>query len=186
MKDPKVNGTKVVFGPCRLSYTHLFSKYVGEGQEDGKYQTAILIPKSETKTLEALKQALNAAIEQGIQGKWGGKKPAKLENPMRDGDEKDDEVYAGHFYFNAKSSTRPGIVDKFGNPITDEEEIYSGVWCYCSVNFFPYKASGNCGVSAGLNNVMKFKDDDHLGGRVSAAADFEGFGEEVSGDDFFG
>ena len=41
MKDPKVNGTKVVFGPCRLSYTHLFSKYVGEGQEDGKYQTAI-------------------------------------------------------------------------------------------------------------------------------------------------
>ena len=28
MITPKVNDTKVVFGPCRLSYTHVFQKYV--------------------------------------------------------------------------------------------------------------------------------------------------------------
>lgn len=33
---------------------------------------------------------------------------------------------------------------------------------------------------------MKFKDDDHLGGRSSAATDFDGFGEDVANDDFFG
>ena len=28
MITPIVKDTKVVFGPCRLSYTHVFSKYV--------------------------------------------------------------------------------------------------------------------------------------------------------------
>jgi hypothetical protein len=92
--------------------------------------------------------------------------------PLRDGDEKDDEVYEGHFYLNAKSRQRPGVVDRDKNPIMDEEEIYSGVWAYVSVTFFGYDVNGSKGVACGLNNVMKFKDGDHLGGRVSADADF--------------
>jgi hypothetical protein len=94
--------------------------------------------------------------------------------PLRDGDDKEDEIYDGHFFVNAKSNTRPGIVDKNKVPIVDEDEIYSGVWAIISVTFYGYEVSGNRGVACGLNNIMKFKDDDRLGGRVSAEADFEG------------
>ena len=59
-------------------------------------------------------------------------------------------------------------------PIVDEEEVYSGVWAVVSVSFYAYDVSGNKGVACGLNNIMKFKDDDHLGGRVSAESDFGG------------
>lgn len=59
MIDPKVvNDTKVIFGPCRLSYTHVFEKYIPEDGGEGKYMTSVLIPKSEKKTIEAIKRRL--------------------------------------------------------------------------------------------------------------------------------
>jgi hypothetical protein len=184
MRTPKVNETKVVFGPCRLSYTHVFNKYTPESGDsaDGKYMTNVLIPKSETETIDAIKQAIEAAKKAGIVSRWGGKEPKKLDMPLRDGDEKEDDVYADHFYVNAKSNTRPGIVDKDLNPIVDEEEIYSGVWAYVSVTFYAYDVSGNRGVACGLNNIKKFKDDDKLGGRVSAESDFADFDDEDDDD----
>ena len=173
MKDPKiVNETKVVFGPCRLSFTHVFNKYSPNGEGDGKYMTNVLIPKSEKKTIKALEQAIEAAKKAGVVSKWGGKEPKKLDMPLRDGEDKEDDVYQDHFYINAKCNTRPGVVDKNKNPVVDEEEMYSGVWAFVSVTFYAYDVSGNRGVACGLNNLMKFKDDDHLGGRVSADSDF--------------
>lgn len=183
MRTPKVNENKVVFGPCRLSYTHVFNKYNPDGSsEDSKYMTNVLIPKTETETIEAIKGAIETAKKQAIVSKWGGKEPKKLDMPLRDGDEKDDDVYADHFYVNAKSNTRPGIVDKDLTPIVDEEEIYSGVWAYVSVTFYGYDVSGNRGIACGLNNIKKFKDDDKLGGRVSAESDFADFDDEDDDD----
>lgn len=182
MKDPIIKDRQVIFGPCRLSYTHLFEKYTPEGGGEGKYMTNVLIPKSEKKTVEALQQAIEAAKKMGVVGKWGGKEPKKLEMPLRDGDEKDDEAYEDHFFVNAKCNTRPGVVDKDKVTITDEDEIYSGVWAYVSVTFYPYDVNGNKGIACGLNNIMKFKDDERFGGRTSAAADFEGFGEDDEDD----
>ena len=173
MIDPKVTENRVVFGPCRLSYTHLFQKHSFDGEDaNGKYSTNILIPKSETETVEAIRKAIDAARRSGITAKWGGKEPKKLVSPLLDGDERDDEVYAGHYYLNAKCSTRPGIVNRDMSPIVDEEEIYSGVWAIVSVTFFPFDVNVNKGIACGLNNVMKFKDDEKLGGRTSAENDF--------------
>lgn len=173
MITPKVTDTKVVIGPCRLSYTHVFEKYAPNGDNaTPKYMTNVLIPETETETVEAVKKAIEAAKNNGITSKWGGKLPKKLDMPLHDGNEKDDEVYAGHLYMNAKSTTRPGIVDRNKVPIVDEEEVYSGVWAIVSLTFFPFDANGNRGVACGLNNIMKFKDDEKLGGRVSADADF--------------
>jgi hypothetical protein len=182
MKSPKIiDGTRVIFGPVRLSYTHVWEKRKVNDSDEGKYSTAILIPKDEKETLQALKQAIEAAKAKGLQ-KWGGKMPKTLALPLRDGDETEDPNYEGHVYLNASAKTRPGIVNSKKEPITDEEEIYSGVWCYVSLNFFPYAASGNKGVAAGLNNLMKFKDDDRFGGGASAAKDFDDFADEDAGD----
>jgi hypothetical protein len=181
MITPQVKENKVIFGPCRLSYTHVFNRYNPDGdQADGKYMTNVLIPKDEKETIEAINKAIAEAKKQAIVSKWGGKEPKKLDMPLRDGDEKDDENYEGHLFVNAKSNTRPGIVDRKKVPIVDEEEIYSGVWAIMSVTFFGYDKNGNKGVACGLNNIMKFKDDEHFGGRVSAESDF---GDVDLGDD---
>lgn len=173
MITPIVKDNKVIFGPCRLSYTHVFNKFVPDGDAaNGKFMTNVLIPKDEKETLDALNKAIDFAKKAAIVSKWSGKEPKKLDLPLRDGDEKDDDVYAEKFYLNAKSSTRPGIVDKKKVPIVDEEEIYSGVWAVVSVTFFGYDKNGNKGVACGLNNIMKFKDDEHLGGRTSVESDF--------------
>lgn len=175
MITPIVKDTKVVFGPCRLSYTHVFSKYSPDGDAaSGKYMTNVLIPKEEKETIKAIQQAIEAAKKAAVTSKWGGKEPKKLDMPLRDGDtdKEDDDVYSGHFYVNAKSNTRPGVCDKNKSPIMDEDEIYSGVWAIVSVTFFGYDVSGNRGVACGLNNIMKFKDGERLGGRASAESDF--------------
>lgn len=174
MITPKVTENKVVFGPCRLSYTHLFSKYSPDGDPaSGKFMTNVLIPKEETETIKAIKQAIENGKKSAIVSKWGGKEPKKLDLPLRDGDvDKEDDVYTDHFYINAKCNTRPGIVDRNRAPIVDEDEIYSGVWAIVSVTFYGYDVSGNRGIACGLNNVMKFKDGEKLGGRVSADSDF--------------
>ena len=54
----------------------------------------------------------------------------------------------------------------------DSEDIYSGCFGCASVNFFSYNTSGNTGVAAGLNNLIKTKDGDKLGGTHSAESDF--------------
>lgn len=173
MITPILKGNQVIFGPCRLSYTHVFNKFVpNDGKGEPKYMTNVLIPTSEKETVAAIKKAIETAKASGIVSKWGGKDPKKLDMPLRDGDDRDDDVYAGVLYVNAKSSTRPGIVDRNKVPIVDEEEIYSGVWAIVSVTFYPYDVNGNRGVACGLNNIMKFKDDEKLGGRVSAETDF--------------
>ena len=173
MITPQVKDTKVIFGPCRLSYTHVFNKYAPDGDtSNGKYMTNVLIPKEEKETVNAIKKAIEAAKKAATVSKWGGKEPKKLDLALRDGDEKDDEVYEDHFYLNAKSNTRPGVVDRKKVPIVDEEEVYSGVWAIVSVTFYGYDVSGNKGVACGLNNIMKFKDGERLGGRASAESDF--------------
>lgn len=174
MITPKVRDNKIVFGPCRLSYVHLFEKHSFDGNpENGKYQTVILIPKKEKETVKAI-QDIVEKVKTESKHLWGNKIPADLQMPLRDGDERDDddEAFKGCYYMNAKCSTRPGLVDRDRNPITDEEELYSGVWCICSVAFFGFK-TGAKGVGCGLNNLMKFKDGERLGGRVSADKDFE-------------
>jgi len=93
--------------------------------------------------------------------------------PLHDGDEdKTDEAYHNCLYLNAKCKTKPGVVDAERQQIINEEEFFPGCYGYASVTFYPFDANGNKGVSAGLNNVMKTKDGERLGGRISADQDF--------------
>lgn len=170
---PKNEGRTVVIGPVRLSYVHLFEKYAGPDgdQERAKYQTGILIPKSQKETVAALKQCIKAAYDRSVTKDWGGKKPAISETsdayPLRDGEDKDDENYSGHLYLNAKTGKRPSVTDRDGQPIVDEDEIYSGVWAWVCVTFYGYKVNGKCGVATALEAIRKCKDDEQFGGKIS-------------------
>ena len=165
--------TKVITGKVRFSYAHVFEpKAIEEGQTP-KYSVSILIPKSDKKTLDKIKKAIEAAKQAG-KAKLGGKIPPKLKVPLRDGDEErpDDENYADCYFVNANSTNKPGIVDENRQEIIDRDEFYSGCYGKASINFYAFNAAGNKGVAAGLNNLMKLEDGERLGGGSTAEEDF--------------
>ena len=166
-------GTQVTTGKIRMSYVVLDKpRAVAEGQEP-KYSMSILISKSDKKTLKEIKEAIEEVKKAAVKDKCGGKLPANLRIPLRDGDEErpDDEVYAGHYFINANAKTRPLILDYDKQEIMDPSEVYSGCYGKAVINFYAYSAPGNKGVGCGLLGVQKIADGEPLGSsRITADA----------------
>lgn len=187
MAEVAKSPTKMVTGEGRLSYAHVHEPHAQEEGKDKKYSTVFLIKKSDKNTIAKIKAAIDAACTLGKSEKWNGKMPpaSKLKLPLRDGDEEkpDDPNYAGHYFFSASASNKPGMVDKELNPIMDKAEVYSGCYCRLSVNFYPFNVSGNTGVAVGLNNIQKLRDGEPLGGGSRAEDDFADELAEVEEED---
>lgn len=175
-----VQNTKVII-PCRLSYAHIWEPDSVNGSEP-KYSVSCIIDKDDKDTIAKIQKAIELAKEEG-KGKWGGKIPANLKTPLRDGDidRTEDEAYAGCMFLNANSRQAPQVVDKKVQPILDQSEVYSGCYGRVSVTFYAYNSNGNKGVAAGLGNVQKLKDGEPLGSRVNAKDEFDAVEAE---DDF--
>lgn len=172
------NPMKVITGPeTRWSYANVWEpKSINGGTP--KYSVSLIIPKSDTKTVEKIKAAIKAAYDEG-QGKLKGNSrtvPALsvLKTPLRDGDTErpDDPVYANSYFINANSASAPGIVDADCQSIIDRSEVYSGVYGRASINFYAFNSNGNKGIACGLNNLQKIKDGEPLGGKSRAEDDF--------------
>lgn len=178
--------TKVVTGKVRLSYVNIFKAKSFEAGGDEKYSVCVLIDKNDKTTLKKIAAAIEAAKKDGIANKWGGKLPAKLKMPLRDGDEEradEAEEYEGMYFLNANSNQKPGIVDKNLNEILDSTEVYSGCYGRVSVNFYPYNFNGSKGIAVGLNNVQKLEDGEPLGAaRASAESDFADSRPDIADD----
>lgn len=179
--------TKVVTGKVRFSYVNIFKARSFQAGQEEKYSICLLIDKKDKSTLSKIKAAIEAAKEQGKADKWGGKLPANLKMPLRDGDAEraeEAEEYEGMFFLNANSNQKPGIVDENLNEILDQTEVYSGCYGRASINFFPYNSNGSKGIAVGLNNIQKLADGEPLGGaRASAEDDFSDSRPDLQGDD---
>ena len=182
-----VNPTKVITGVnTRWSYANVWQpKSINGGTP--KYSVSLIIPKSDKKTIEKIRAAIQAAYEEGeakLKGNGKSVSPlAALKTPLRDGDAErpDDEAYANSYFVNANSSTAPGVVDADRQPIINTSEVYSGVYGRASINFYAFNSNGNKGIACGLNNLQKIRDGEPLGGKSSAEDDFAD-----EGDDFLG
>ena len=178
MSNNYVNPTKVITGKkTRWSYCNAWEpKSINGGTP--KYSVSLIIPKSDTVTVNKIKAAIQAAYEEGeskLKGNGRTVPPLKtLKTPLRDGDleRPDDEAYANSYFINANSSTAPGIVDTDRQPILDHSEVYSGVYGRASINFYAFNSNGNKGIACGLNNLQKICDGEPLGGKSRAEDDF--------------
>lgn len=171
------NSTKVVTGKVRFCYANVFEPTALNDGDTPKYNICILIPKTDTKTLDAINKAIEAAKVAGkakIADK-NGKIPSTLKTPLRDGDEErsDDPAYEGMMFINANSTRKPSIVDKDLNPIMSQEEFYSGCYGRASINFYAFNVQSK-GIAAGLNNLQKLEDGEMLSGGSTAEEDFGG------------
>lgn len=179
--NKKIKDTSVRLGEVRFSYTAVFQPKKNDDGTPSKYGVCIIIPKEDTETVNLVKEAIEAAKQRGKHEKWGGKIPANVKSCLRDGDldREDDEAFAGCYFLNASSRNKPGVKvleDGVVSDALDEEDFYSGCYGAVTLDFFPYESSGNKGVGAGLNNVIKTRDGDRLSGGRSADEDFADLG----------
>lgn len=157
----------------RFSYANVWEAKSINGS-DPKFSVSIIIPKSDKKTVTAIQKAIEEAKKEGI-SKFGGKVPANLKTPLRDGDidRPDDPSYENSYFINANSKNAPQIVDAKVQPILDRSEVYSGCYGKVSVNFYPFSINGSKGIAAGLGNIQKLSNGEPLGGKNRAEDDFE-------------
>lgn len=175
------NPMKVITGPnTRWSYANVWeAKSINGGTP--KFSVSLIIPKSDTKTINAIKAAVEAAYKEGEAKLRGNSRtvPAlsAIKTPLRDGDTErpDDGAYKNAFFVNANATTAPGIVDADLNPILSRSEVYSGVYGRASITFYAFNSSGNRGIACGLNNLQKIRDGEPLGSKASAESDFAEF-----------
>lgn len=171
--------TKVITGVrTRWSYANIWDPKAPLGGGTPKYSVSLIIPKDDTATVNKINAAIQAAYEEGqskLKGNGKSVPPlAAIKNPLRDGDieRPDDPAYAGCYFVNANSASKPGVVDADRQPIIERSEVYSGVYGRASINFYSYNVNGSRGIACGLNNLQKIKDGEPLGGKTSAEADF--------------
>lgn len=182
--QPSFN-TNITTDRVRLSFVHLFQPHANQPGQEPKYSTTILIPKSDTATMQRIYAAIEAAIQKGVSTAWNGARPPQPAVPIWDGDgvRKNGDPFGpeakGHWVITASSKQQQAVVDMNMNPVINQTEIYSGVYARVNINFFPYSNSGNRGVGAGLGPVQKVADGEPLGGRISAEQAFGGNGGGV-------
>ena len=179
MSTMATNPCKVITGKRTVfSYLTVNEPKTPLGGGTPKYSVSLIIPKSDTVTVEKIRAAIQAAYDEGQSKLKGNSKtvPAleDIKTPLRDGDKerKGDEAYKGCYFVNANSTTKPGVVDADRNPILDSSELYSGIIGRASINFYAFNSNGNRGIACGLNNLQKLSDGTPLGGHSRAEDDF--------------
>jgi len=178
----------MITGEVRVSYANVWEP-AKTPSGDMKYSMCLLIPKDDTESIGEVHDAIQAAVQKGLDNnKFGKAHVPKLRLPIRDGDAEFEEgsrgpEYKGHFFINASSKNPPGMVDKNVKPIIDQDDFYSGCFARVDINFFPYNTAGNVGIGVGLNNIMKTNDGDRLDGRMNAEDAFAGFGQASEPDE---
>ena len=172
--------TAVTTGKVRLSYCNIF-----QPREDmsgkKKYSVTLLIPKTDTATLQKINDAIQAATQKGMDGAWSGAMPPQLPIPLHDGDgvKENGEAYGdeckGHWVITASANENhpPEVVDQNLNKILDQTAVYSGCYAHVYINFYPYGGGTTGfrkGIGCGLGPIQKVADGEALGGSAPSAS----------------
>ncbi len=171
--------TAILSPNFRASFPHLFKAKAFKDREP-MFSVQMLIPKTDLEGIKRVKQACALAAKM----KWGDTLPEGMRSPIKDGDKSKYANQKGMWVVEAKSKQKPGVVNQAKEEIIDPNEVYPGVWMRATIAPFAYDNTGNKGVSIGLRNVQKVKDDARFDNRTDPQDDFdfiEGFdGEKAS------
>lgn len=185
---------KIITPAFRGSYVSLFKPTANKKNPDQipKYKITVALNKKNPEHIKFHKK-LTDQIRKAVVDKWGEKRADRIieimkNYPLKDGDNQNSEEptaeLEGHWFINATADRRPGLVDKNREDILDEDEAYSGAWYRITGNLYCWEhETGGKGVSLGLHNVQKVKDDEHFSGKTKASDDFDDWDDDSDDDD---
>lgn len=185
----KRTGTKVITDRVRMSFLNWFSPRKNDLNGKDEYSAELLIPKTDTETINNLR----AAMKEALTAKFGDKIPPNMRNPLKDGDTavKADggplaDYYKGHYFLRTKSTEKPGVIGTDGQELRESSQFVSGDYGQAAITAFAFDTTANKGVSFYLQNLLftdkgeafgggKASASDDFGIKSSAAVDFDGF-----------
>lgn len=173
----------------RLAFPQLFEAKAVNGEGTPAFSAAAILGPNHP----ALKE-LNAKGEEVAKAKWGEKAPAILKAMkasdkfvVHDGDTKADyDGYAGNMFINARTKTKPTVIDRDRSPLTVQDgRPYAGCYVNMIVELWAQDNQYGKRINASLRGVQFYKDGDAFaGGGVADAEDFDDLSD--MGDEDFG
>ncbi len=166
-------------GVVRGSYVKVFVPTTNEENGKQEYSMTLLVAKSDTATMNAIKAAYKAAVD----AKWNGKPPQGLNTPWHDGNGPKPqggdygEECKGHWVINTKTTQQPTVVDGNLQRVMDATAFVSGDYCRVALNAYAYDNKRK-GVAVGLGNIQVVRKGEPLGNKRAAEDDFEAWADE--------
>lgn len=148
--------TKVVTGIVTLINAHIWQP-VSINSLTPIYTATIIIPKSDTKTMEGINMAIDNILHVGsCKHRRNYMRKAVNNLPLIDGDaEGMAEVFKNAYIINAASITPPIVYDYKVHPISEVGSIGSGSKVRVSLAMYSYMKNGIAGVGCKLGNIQQ-------------------------------
>lgn len=176
----------------RIAFTDaLFTPKAIPGVADSKpaYSSTFLVAKGSDQ-----EKQVRAAMLAAMTDKFGAKAKQILDSVegnsnrcnVQDGDKTTYDGFENHLSIRAKNKTRPTVIDRQRNQLTDDGTIYSGCYVNAIIEFFGYDNPSK-GISASLKGVQFVRDGDAFsGGRPASADAFDDLGDQGGDEDLVG
>lgn len=195
----KINDTTFRSGKVRLSYPHIHTP-APKTDNDGKqvldaagqpvliYKCVFIIPKTETATVAALKEAMTNAAKATFRDRvppgWakglrdGDTDPAALIDPLDEAKGRKPEL-VGCYWINATSYQKPRVLSKTKDEFTNEfkeltkNDIKAGDWVRAQINAYGFDVTTNKGVAFGFAAIQMVEEGEALAGGGVVLSAFE-------------
>jgi len=139
-----------------------------------KYSAALLIPKSDTATIKAI----NDAVEAAKKTKWGANVPNLKPTPLRDG--LDATVNgrapiaseADYMVLSSSNHQKPAVVGRDGHVSMEQDLFYAGAIVNARISVYAYNGDMSKGIAFGLEGVQFSRDAARLDSRPDPSAMF--------------
>lgn len=153
--------------------------------ERTRYSACVVLDEGQDKKIEKI-------VQQAISDRWGGKKPAGLQNwGVREGDDPEYEASFEQKFINPKSTRQPQTLVRQGDiyvaTTMEDGVIYPGCYIGVSVEAYGYESDKKKGIKPGvslnLRAVLFRADGERLDDYLDAASEFSDVEVESSEDD---
>lgn len=159
---------------ARLSYPSLFQTASFSGESTGKFECTFILDKEEHAELIEKLQAEVKRLQTELKKKLPADKIC-----LKDGDDLDDEAYAGKMTIKVSTKKRPLVIDRDRTPLIEEDnKPYAG--CYVNGIFSLWAQDNGFGkrVNGQLDGVQFYADGTPFGDGGASADDFDAFGDD--------
>ena len=171
----------------RISFPHLFKPHAFDNSQDGKYQATFLIEKGSDN-----EKAIKAYMAQVAKDKFGEKaqdviKAQQATNRalLKDGDDKELDGYAGHWYLKAANKFAPAVIDRAKEKLEEKDGLpYAGSYVNVQLDIWGQNNKFGNYLNCTLAAVQFWKDGDSFGGGSRANIDaFDSADDATPSDD---
>ena len=166
---------KLMLKNVRIAFPALFQAKTVNGEGAPAFSAAFIFEPG-----HPAEKMLRDAYEAVGKEKWGAKWPTvkkAMEGAgkllVQDGDVKADyDGYPGNLFVNARSKTRPLVIDEQRNPLTESDgRPYAGCYVNASIELWPQDNQYGKRINASLRGVQFFADGEAFAGGGAASED---------------